>query len=63
MTVRQIPALIPPQDVWRALSLLGSSLGVSLLLIYLKSIRLFMCGCWEMINGVVATNKYGILDH
>lgn len=36
------------------------SLCVSLLLIYPKSIWLFMCGCWEMINGVVAANKYEI---
>lgn len=36
------------------------SLSVSLLLIYPKSIWLFMCGCWEMINGVAATNKYEI---
>lgn len=34
------------------------SLSISLLLIYPKSILLFMCRCWEMKNGVVATNKY-----
>lgn len=33
------------------------SLGVSLLLIYPKSIWLFMCGCWEMINSVVTDRK------
>lgn len=36
------------------------SLSVFLLLIYPKSIWLFMCGCWEMMNGVVATDKYEI---
>lgn len=35
-------------------------LCIFLLLICSKSIWLFMCGCWEMINGAVAPNKYEI---